>query len=222
MSRDIQCFGLVVRMSCPRLGEFCRVHGMIRAILFMALLLAVADRAFADRILCNQTASDDQPKERRMMDRILHPDTTLKSSYNNKIFNPLGSVKMKEYNTKEYAGIKEFSSKSFMTKSFDGMKKNWSGLLKYADLFSHKKTSKDYQVKNFDATKSFPSRNVKTGSYPGLDKKSSYSTQDSYSTREFIEKGKTQGAIDNNEKLQQSIKKGLSIDEVRNLLNKTP
>ena len=35
-------------------------------------------------------------------------------------------------------------------------------------------------------------------------------------------KGKTQGAIDNNPRLEDAVRKGLSIDDVRKLLNKGP
>ena len=35
-------------------------------------------------------------------------------------------------------------------------------------------------------------------------------------------KGKTQGAIDNDPHLQEAVKKGLSVEDVRKLLNKAP
>jgi len=171
----------------------------------------------ADLALSSNAGTDAAPKEKGMLDRILHPDTKSKSPYNDKIYHPLGSVKMNELNTKVYSGTKEFGSKSFATKSFDGIKKNWLGRFIFPD-----KNIKDYQVKSLGGPKSFPTKEVATGSYSGLDKKTSYSARDSYATRNYTPKGATQGAIDNNEKLQQAVKKGLTMDEVRNLLNKAP
>jgi len=55
-----------------------------------------------------------------------------------------------------------------------------------------------------------------------LDKKSSYGDHEAFSTREITLKGKTQGALDNDLQLQEAVKKGLSIDDVRKLLNKVP
>jgi hypothetical protein len=55
-----------------------------------------------------------------------------------------------------------------------------------------------------------------------LDKKSRFSTKEDFATREIKPKGTSQGAIDADQQLQEKIKKGLSIDDVRKLLNKGP
>lgn len=51
-------------------------------------------------------------------------------------------------------------------------------------------------------------------------KTSPYSSKEAFETKELSLKGKSQGAIDNDPHLQEAVKKGLSIDDVRKLLNK--
>ncbi len=186
---------------------------MNRVVLLIMVLLGSADLA-----MCSNSEPDVPPGGKGMLDRILHPDTKAKSSYNDKIFNPSGSLKMRELNTKMYAIAKDFGTKSFATKAFVGIKKNWLAGL----IFPVKKNTENYQPKDLEAPKSFPIKEVGTGNYSGLDKKSPYSALDSYATHNYSPKGATQGAIDNNEKLQEAVKKGLTMDEVRNLLNKAP
>lgn len=148
----------------------------------------------------------------------MHPDRAKKSLYQGKAFNPNGGFTSKEFATTEYAGTKQFGSKSFTTKMFEGAKQSWMGKL----LFPEKKLSENLKGGNRYADKKFDAGDFKTKNFSDLDKKSSYSDKTAFATKEISIKGKTQGAIDNDQHLQEAVKKGLSIDEVRNLLNKAP
>ena len=164
------------------------------------------------------TQSQDQSKEQGMLERIMHPDRTAKSAFDGKVYSTTGSFSDRKVSTKEYAGSKAFTSKEFITKSYEGEKKSWLGNL----LFPSKKLPENLQGTNGDATKKFASKELPTKDYSELEKKSPYGSKGAYETKEISLKGKTQGAIDNDPHLQEAVKKGLSVEDVRKLLNKAP
>ncbi len=153
-----------------------------------------------------------------MLDRITHPDPKLKSSYQEKAFKSGGDFSGRMVTTKEYAGIKKFDSKPFETKTFEGAKRSWVGKM----LFPEKKLPQNLQGANHDASKKFATKELPLKNYADLNKRSTYGNKENFFTRKFLLKGKTQGAIDNDPGLQAAIKKGLSLDDVRKLLNKNP
>jgi len=155
------------------------------------------------------------PKESAMLDRMLHPNRDKKTLYQGKVFHPSGHFEAKTFQTKEYAGAKQFESKSFATKVFESARESWIG----QKLFPQKKLSEKLQGNAPDAGKKFDSKDFATKDYTGLDKQNSFGNKEAFPTKEITLKGKTQGAIDNNQQLQNAIKKGLSIDDVKNLLN---
>ena len=168
--------------------------------------------------LSSTVRADDPGNQSAMMDRILHPDRSKKSSYQGKTFDPGQEYGSREFVTGEYAGTKQFESKSFTTKMFEGAKESWIG----KKLFPEKKLPENLQGTNREAGKQFASSSYATKNYGDLDKKSCYGDHEAFSTREITLKGKTQGALDNDLQLQEAVKKGLSIDDVRKLLNKVP
>ena len=139
-----------------------------------------------------------------------------KSVYQGKTFDAGGGTFNKTFKTDDYAGVKEFGSKPFLTRTFEGAKKSWIGHA----LFHEKKLPENLQGANRDATKQFGSKEVPLKNYGDLDKKSGFADKEAFATREIKPKGSSQGAIDNDQHLQEQIKKGLSIDDVRKLLNK--
>ena len=158
----------------------------------------------------------DPPPQPRFYERITHPDRSRKSDYQGKTFDTGGGTFTKTFKTDEYAGAKEFGSKPFLTRTFEGAKKSWMGQL----FFHEKKLPENLQGVNGDATKQFGSKDVPLKNYGDLDKKSGFAGKEDFATREIKPKGTSQGAIDNNQQLQEKIKNGLSIDDVRKLLNK--
>lgn len=162
--------------------------------------------------------SKDLPKEQGMLDRIMHPDRNAMSAFDSKVFNTSGSFSDRKVSTREYAGSKAFTSKEFVTKSYEGEKKSWLGNL----LFPSKKLPENLQGTSAEASKRFSSKELPSKEYAELDKKSSLGSKVAYETKEISLKGKTQGAIDNDPHLQEAVKKGLSVEDVRKLLNKAP
>lgn len=169
-------------------------------------------------LLCASLQASDPLAEPNMQDRLLHPDRSQQSNLQNRSFNPGGSQFAKSLKTTEYAGVKQFSSKPFASKAFEGAKKSWIRKL----LFHEKKLPDNLQGANRDTTKQFDSKELTEKNFSDLDKKSGYANKEAFATRQVVPKGTTQGAIDNDQHLQEAVKKGLSIDDIRKLLNKGP
>lgn len=159
---------------------------------------------------------DEVPKEKGLLDRLMNPDRGSKSAYEGKVFNPGGEFHEKKVSTKEFAGSKNFGSKTYETKNFEGSNKSWLGNL----LFPEKKLPENLQGAARDSGKTFASKDVPVKDFDGTGKASSFSSKGAFETKEITLKGKTQGAIDNDPHLQEAVKKGLSIDDVKRLLNK--
>jgi hypothetical protein len=162
-------------------------------------------------------ASEPVP-EQSFYERITHPDRSHKSAFQGKTYQAGGATFDKSMKTDSYAGVKEFSSKPFIAKVFEGAKKSWMGKL----IFPDKKLPKNLQEENRDATKQFASKDLPLKGYAGLDRKSSYATKEDFATRQISIRGNAQGGIDSDQHLQEAVKKGLSVDDVRKLLNKAP
>ncbi len=164
------------------------------------------------------TQAQDQPKEQSMMERIMHPDRRSQSTYGGKVYSTARSFADRKVSTREYEGSKAFTSKEFTAKSYEGEKKSWLGNL----LLPSKKLPENLQGVNGDATKKFASKVLPGKDYSEMAKESPYGNKEAYETKEILLKGKTQGAIANDPHLQEAVKKGLSVEDVRKLLNKAP
>ena len=158
-----------------------------------------------------------------ILDRIKNIKEDIKkgkrSAYSEKMYNSNSGFIGKNFETREYANSKQFQTKSFATKTFEGDHQNWMGKL----LFPQKKLPDNLQKMSGDADKKFVTKEIPPKKYSEFEKKSPYSDQDAYATRAYPKKFQT---LDNNSKLQDElkngVKKGLTEDDVRNLLNKGP
>ena len=159
---------------------------------------------------------DEVPKEKGLLDRLMNPDRSSKSAYEGKVFQANGAFSDRKVSTKEFAGNKEFASKTYETKSFDESKRSWFGKL----IFPEKKLPENLQGASRDASKTFAFKEVPVKEFDANGKTSPYASKEAFETKEVSLKGKSQGAIDNDPHLQEAVKKGLSIDDVRKLLNK--
>lgn len=160
--------------------------------------------------------ADQVPKEKSLLDRLMNPDRSSKSAYEGKTFNTGGNFSDRKFSTKDYAGNKEFQSKSFETKTYADSKRSWLGKM----LFPEKKLPENLQGANKDATKTFATKDASVKDFTDANKKAPFADKEAFETKEVNLKGKTQGAIDNDPHLQEAVKKGLSIDDIKRLLNK--
>ncbi len=162
--------------------------------------------------------SAEVKEKKGLLERLMNPDRSSKSDYEGKVFNGSGSFSGRAVKTKEFQGTKNFAAGDYATKEFSGSRKGWLGNL----FFPEKKLPENLQGPSRDQGKTFGSKDFGVKNYDASGKKSSFASRDEFATRDVNLKGKSQGAIDSDQKLQEAIKKGLSIDEVRNLLNKAP
>ena len=162
--------------------------------------------------------ASDPPSQPSLQERLLHPDTKRKIPYAQKMFDTGSGYTSRTYDTHEYGNARQYAPGSFVTRSFAQAGQSWLGKL----VFREKKLPENLQGINRDAIKEYGSKSLSVKNYAALDRKSSFSTKETFQTRTISLKGKSQGAIDNDPKLQDAVKKGLSIDDVQKLLNKAP
>ncbi len=142
-----------------------------------------------------------------MLERIMKPDETLGVPEQNR-----GYYGGKEYSATK-ARVKDFQyenrvrQKTFASTEFAGAKA-WNGKAKFPVTAANTGTrSQIPDLEQAYATKEMPVKNARESSRE-------HGTRE-YATREFVDKGKSQKSLD-----QQSEKKAMTIDEVRELLNK--
>lgn len=174
---------------------------LLLSVLFGVLVLAGAARA--------------QEQERKMLDRIQRPDMNLSSPLQTKNYAGTGGLVIKNASLgeKSFSGTKAASMQKFAgARSFLGIKNPWFGNRTYdarpAGLSSRgglAKLDTGYEVKDA-ATRSFPSGSKSVPLNSG-----------SVAAGPFLNQGGAQGALD---QITDKVKKEMTIDEVRELLNK--
>jgi hypothetical protein len=164
--------------------------------------------------------TDDPSKEKGMVDRIMqfyswNDPKAPKTAFQGKKFQAKGEFADKKFATGEYADTRHYTSKDFAIKSYGESGKNWLG-----KLFPSKKLPDNLRGTSAEGSKKYATGSFATKDYAAAKKDDPYAGRDSFATKEMSLKGKTQGALDNDPKLQDAIRKGLSIDDVKRLLNK--
>lgn len=148
-----------------------------------------------------------QDQEGKLVDRLIRPNTELKNEAQNKKFiadrksiNKQASVStfyvQKKSNSKEFAGGRDFSSWQFNAQSFHGNKQA--------------NTSSRYQIINSHTSYS---TKTTTGLRTAHDAKRTAAGRNFTGERPFLDEGKSQ-------KVLSAHSKPLTIEEVRELLNK--
>jgi hypothetical protein len=167
-------------------------------------------------IACCASASCFAQESKRLWD-ITHPDLTMPYSDQKKKFEGGGNVKIRPYD----AGVSSFAIKSAYTTSafqethsFWGIKNPWLGTKVYdtrtADF------SNNMIIKNADRQFPVKSKDVKTFADSGK----TAEDKPAYYTKPFVPpKPPTQSTFD---EISAKLDKKLTIDDVRELLNKTP
>lgn len=166
---------------------------------------------------------DEKPKEQGLYERLTrfyswNDPKAPKIGYGTKVFNTGNTYGGKSIKTGDYAGDRMFDTKPYETKSFDGGKKGWLGNL----LFPSKKLPEKFQANARDADKAFDTKEAPVKEFADTSRKSSFASKGEYGTAAYNMKGRTQGAIDADMQLQDKVRKGLTVDDVKRLLNKTP
>jgi hypothetical protein len=162
----------------------------MRAALFIFAFLAFA------------TASYAQEQERKLVDRLLNPDTKLSNPDQNKKFNGGREAPTRSASTKAF-----YVSEKKLTKNFLADRQAPTSTFSTRNYTTKSATVPASPPMNGFETKK--ARDVSTNKYPTKN----YATRDFAGNRPFLEQGKSQKAL-------HAQDRPLTIDEVRELLNK--
>ena len=153
-----------------------------------------------------------QQQERKLLDRIQRPNMELTNPMQAKSFEGGGGVKMKSasigktpYDAGKTANLKEFSG----ARSFLGIKNPWFGNrvfeTKAAPLSGAANINSSFQV-----------RDAAVGEFSASDKKARVATSD-MNLRPFLIRGNSAQGLD---QISDQISKEMTIDDIREMLNK--
>ena len=182
------------------------------------LCAALAALVFAP--VTTASPATGEPPRPGMLERLLNPDKAAKNEFEGKSFEAGGGVAGRQVKTSEYAGVKSFGGKNFETREYQGGRQSWMDRLLFRGR--DKNLPENLRGANRDASKKFETKELTTKNFEGGDRQSRLGSTEAFPVRDIKPKGTTQGAIDNDRQLQEKIKKGLTVDDVRNLLNKAP
>jgi hypothetical protein len=163
----------------------------VRVALFTFAFLALATAGYA------------QEQERKLVERLLSPDTKLSNSDQNKTFNGGTETPTRSASTKTF-----YVSEKQLTKSFAANRQAPTSTFSTRSYTTKSATvpTSTTPMKGFETKKA---RNVSTNAYPTK----KYAARDFTGNRPFLGQGKSQKAL-------HAQDRPLTIDEVRELLNK--
>jgi hypothetical protein len=162
----------------------------VRAALFTFAFLALATTGYA------------QEQERKLVDRLLSPDTKLSNSDQNKKFNGGTEASTRSASTKTF-----YVSEKKLTKTFVADRQAPTSTFSTRNYTTKSATvPTSPPMKGFETKKA---RDVSANAYPAK----KYATRDFAGNRPFLGEGKSQKAL-------HAQDRPLTIDEVRELLNK--
>ncbi|MFM8364100.1 MAG: hypothetical protein ACKOAS_03010 [Verrucomicrobiota bacterium] len=154
-----------------------------------------------------------QEQERKLLDRIQRPDMELSNPMQKKSFERDGGVSIREAPiARAYAGTKDATAKEFAgTKSFFGIKNPWFG-----NRVFEAREAPLMARGGGNLAAAYPVRDARVGDYKDSTKKAALG-QSVTEVRPFLAQGGAQGSLD---QISDKIRKEMTIDEVRELLNK--
>ena len=166
------------------------------------LLAGVILFVFVTLLAHSEALSGAPDLESNDIKRFEVPGTIPQQGIYQKKFHPSGYFAEKNFSTKNYREPKYFPTTVYPVHSFFGITNPWLG------------------KKIFPTEKVFPSNQLEGKVYRLAEKQKFYSTAPSFATHAAVLNPKIQGGLDHDEKLQQALKKNLTLRNVRELLEK--
>jgi len=154
-----------------------------------------------------------QTQEVKLVDRIMHPNMELGNPLQSKSFSGTSSVPIKSSSKagKGFYGLKDAETKAFpFTRSFLGVKNPWFG----GKVFATKKTA---PLSKYDAKKAGTDKTTDVVAYYGATKSADYFGSPVVPLSTFVPRPAAGGAVS---RISDKINQKMTIDEVRELLNK--
>jgi len=170
---------------------------------------------FVILFLATSSAVFCQQQEKKLLDRINSPDRQQASIFQNRAFASTGGINLAKtsYADTTFYGTKSSNAKTFPgLRSFFGIKNPWFGNKTFAS------SRADISAKTgfLNGQKSFMVSQASIAGYANANKVAALSSAE-VPVRPFLNKGATQGQFD---EMSAKTKKELTIDEVREMLNK--
>jgi hypothetical protein len=152
-----------------------------------------------------------QDQDPRMMERILNPDRDRANPMGAKAFEGRPFAGREFQGARDYTGVKAARTKEFATREFLGIRNPWFGRKVF-------QTEAARELNRYVlADREYGTREVAVRAVPGGDREAAMNNRtEAESTRAFLGRGKSQEALGQ----QYSTAGALSIDEVRELLNR--
>lgn len=157
------------------------------------------------------SAAVAQEQDQTMINRIMNVDRS--KAFTAKKQFETGSFSARQFEAGEYAGVKSARVKEYQTRSFLGIRNPWFGGKVYQTKAGRELTK--YVLRD----KSFPSRTVDTRMAPDAERASADSGL-AARVRKFLGRGKLQAELDAVQDAARSSGGALTMDEVREVLNK--
>jgi hypothetical protein len=163
------------------------------------------------------------PTKESMLDRILRvsawndPKASKPAQEGKKFLGgtPRDSRAGMMFPTQAFTGAGTFATRDYVTAPYREAGKGW-----LARMFPRKDLPPNLQGEARDASRRFDTGSYATKAFSPGGKADPYAGREGYPTRDFRERGKAQGGIDAT--IREAVKKGLSLDDVRKLLNNPP
>ncbi len=156
-----------------------------------------------------------QEQDPKLLERIQRPNMELVNPMQGKTFNGGGGVKIQEaavgraaFDSTKTAALKEFSG----TRSFLGIKNPWFG----NRVFETKAAPLSGLGGPAKLDAAYPTREAAIGGFAGSDKRANLGSS-RVEVQPFLVRGEAQGAL---EQISDKISKEMTIDDIRELLNK--
>jgi hypothetical protein len=175
----------------------------------------ILPEAFFVILLASSASLFGQQQEKKLMDRINSPDRQQASIFQNKLFASSSGINLAKtsYADTTYSGTKSSNAKTFPgLRSFLGIKNPWFG----NKIFVSRSADISAKTGFLNGQKSFAVSQAPTAGYANANKDPSLISAD-VPVRPFLSKGATQGQFD---EISAKTKKELTINEVREMLNK--
>lgn len=157
-----------------------------------------------------------QEQERKIMDRMLKPDMSRSSGFNGKAFDKQTSFTLRESSESKdtYIASEKAYSKDFAyTRSFFGVKNPWFG----NKVYDSKQVGKWADTSPWGADKTFQTRSTDAQGYYQEKKEANFGSP-AVPVNTFTPQGAAQGAAN---QMTEKVKKEMTIDDVREILNKS-
>ena len=167
-------------------------------------------------VLLLPAASFGQQQEQKLMDRMLKPDLQRGNFLQGKAYQPSGGVTLRQSSESQatFSGAKNAYMKDFpFSRSFLGIKNPWFG----NKVYDSKKAGDWASTQMAGADRKFAARDVEAKGYFQEDKQMNYGSP-VVPVRAFIPKGATEGTVG---QITEKISKDMTIDQVREILNKS-